>query len=231
MTSTPLFLCLFEHGKDLKMQMIPPVSLRWIHNTDDSDGVWIAQLVERWSRDWKVVGLIPSRSGRESSSSELTFCGYTYFGDCSTPVLPQWHVKDPCHPAKKCRWRVTPKNAYNLDLTKSEWAFQAWCENLLGKGAHTQLLRERLSTVVSACWVTGDWSWPKEWRTCVSLQQAGSLQPDQVGMARVWYNFCFIMYSFKSRLVIEKCKMWHLAYIYLHYYSFCFCSQWRDIEW
>ena len=37
---------------------------------------------------------------------------------------------------QKCRWKVTPKNAYNLDLKKSEWAdyaaVQAWCGNLSG---------------------------------------------------------------------------------------------------
>ena len=35
---------------------------------------------------------------------------------------------------QKCRWQVTPKHAYTLDLTKSEWAdyaaVQAKCENL-----------------------------------------------------------------------------------------------------
>ena len=31
-----------------------------------------------------------------------------------------------------------------------------------GKRAHTQLVRERSSTVVSARWASVDWSWPKE---------------------------------------------------------------------
>ena len=51
-----------------------------------------------------------------------------------TPVLPQWHVKDPGHFAK--RWQVTPKHAYTFDPTKSEWAdhaaFRAKCGNLSG---------------------------------------------------------------------------------------------------
>ena len=37
-----------------------------------------------------------------------------------TFMLPQWHGKDPGHSA--IRWQVTPKHAYTLDPTKSEWA-------------------------------------------------------------------------------------------------------------
>ena len=37
---------------------------------------------------------------------------------------------------QKCRWQVTPKHAYTLDPTKSEWAdyvaVQAECRNLSG---------------------------------------------------------------------------------------------------
>ena len=37
---------------------------------------------------------------------------------------------------QKCRWHVTPKHAYILDPTKSEWAdyatVQVWCGNLTG---------------------------------------------------------------------------------------------------
>ena len=43
------------------------------------------------------------------------------FNVSSNPVLPQWHVKDPDHSAKKCRWQVTPKHACTFDPTKSEW--------------------------------------------------------------------------------------------------------------
>ena len=41
------------------------------------------------------------------------------------PVLPQWHVKDPGHSAKKCRWQITPKHVHTLDPVKSEWAVYA----------------------------------------------------------------------------------------------------------
>ena len=36
----------------------------------------------------------------ELSSQVSTFCADSYFGICSTPVLPQQHVKDPVHPPK-----------------------------------------------------------------------------------------------------------------------------------
>ena len=38
----------------------------------------------------------------------------------SIPFLPQWHVKNPVI-MSKCRWQVTPKHAYTLESTKSEW--------------------------------------------------------------------------------------------------------------
>ena len=50
-------------------------------------------------------------------------------------MLTQWHVKDPGHPGKKCRWQVTPNHADTLDTSKSEWAdaaVQAECGNLSG---------------------------------------------------------------------------------------------------
>ena len=59
---------------------------------------------------------IPAGAAGEFSSPKLTLCANSYF------VLPQWHVKDPGLSAKKCRWQVTPKYAYTLDPTKSEWA-------------------------------------------------------------------------------------------------------------
>ena len=36
----------------------------------------------------------------EFSSPWSTFCADYHFGIRSTPVLPQWHVKDPGHSAK-----------------------------------------------------------------------------------------------------------------------------------
>ena len=42
---------------------------------------------------------------------------------CSTPVLPQWHLKDPIHSAKRAGGRLhLNTHNYTLDPVKSEWA-------------------------------------------------------------------------------------------------------------
>ena len=82
----------------------------------------IACRSERQTRDRKVASLNPDRSGERISSSELILCADSLFGVRFIPVLPQWHVKDPGHFCQKSRRQVTPKHAYTLDSTKSEWA-------------------------------------------------------------------------------------------------------------
>ena len=71
----------------------------------------------------------------EFSSPELTFCADFY----SVSVPP--HVtaaarKRPWSFCQKYGWQVTPKHAYTLDPSKSEWAdyaaVQAECGNLSG---------------------------------------------------------------------------------------------------
>ena len=74
---------------------------------------WVRTRVE------KVVVVV--RSGRRISFSRVNFVCRLLFGVRSSSVLPQWHVKDPGHSAKMCRWQVTPKHTYTLDPTKSEW--------------------------------------------------------------------------------------------------------------
>ena len=49
---------------------------------------------------------IPSGAAGEFSSPGSTLCADSYFGICSTPVLPQWHVKDPGHSAKGAGGRL-----------------------------------------------------------------------------------------------------------------------------
>ena len=43
---------------------------------------------------------IPAGTAGEFSSPGSNFCADSYFGIRSTPVLPQWHVKNPGHSAK-----------------------------------------------------------------------------------------------------------------------------------
>ena len=51
-----------------------------------------------------LVRTPPGAAGELSSpASASSVLIDSYFGIRSTPVLPQWHVKDPGHFAKKCR--------------------------------------------------------------------------------------------------------------------------------
>ena len=76
--------------------------------------------LERGTHDQKVANLSPGRSS-----------GRIFFSKLSVPTL----IRCPFHPCvtavackrpqsfcQKCRWQVTPKHAYTLDQTKSEWA-------------------------------------------------------------------------------------------------------------
>ena len=59
---------------------------------------------------------IPAGTAGEFSSPGSTFSADSDFGIRSTPVLPQLHVKNPGHSARKCRWQVTAKHAYTLRM-------------------------------------------------------------------------------------------------------------------
>ena len=49
---------------------------------------------------------IPAGAAGEFSSPWSTFFADSYFGICSTPVLPQEHLKDPGHSAKSAGDRL-----------------------------------------------------------------------------------------------------------------------------
>ena len=62
---------------------------------------------------------IPAGAAGEISSPELTLCADSLFGVCSTPVLPQWHVKFPGHSANSASGRLH-LNTYT-HLTQQSW--------------------------------------------------------------------------------------------------------------
>ena len=72
----------------------------------------IACWLEGRTRDRKVASSNPGSRAGEFSSPELTLCADTY----SVSVPP------PCYPSKSASGKLTPKPAYTLDPTKSEWA-------------------------------------------------------------------------------------------------------------
>ena len=59
--------------------------------------------LERWTHDWKVAS---SNPGRRIFFSRINYVCWLLFGVRSTPVLPQWHAKDPGHCAKSAGCRL-----------------------------------------------------------------------------------------------------------------------------
>ena len=55
----------------------------------------------RRTRARKVASSNPGRSGGKIFFSRVNFVCWLLIGVRSTPVLPQWHVKDPAHSAKR----------------------------------------------------------------------------------------------------------------------------------
>ena len=73
-------------------------------------------LVDGWTHDWKVAS---SNPGRRIFFSRVNFVLWLLFGVCSTPMLPQCHVKGPGHFAKSVGARLYSNT---LDPIKSERA-------------------------------------------------------------------------------------------------------------
>ena len=63
-------------------------------------------LEERRTRDRKVVSSSPGRSGGIIFFSIVSFLYRLSFSIRSTPMLPQWHVKEPGHSAKSAGDRI-----------------------------------------------------------------------------------------------------------------------------
>ena len=113
----------------------------------------------------KVASSSPGRSGGRIFFSRVNFLCSSSFGVRSTPVLQQWHVKDPGYSAKSAGGRLhlhtqTPLTKWKLEL--ADCAVRHSVETYKGKRAQTQLVRKHSATVVSARWAIVDWSWPKK---------------------------------------------------------------------
>ena len=75
----------------------------YCHTVMHTSAVLAAEIpwwLERRTRDRKVASSNPGRSGGKIFFSRVNFVCWLLFGVRSTPVLPQWHVKDPSHSAK-----------------------------------------------------------------------------------------------------------------------------------
>ena len=78
-------------------------------------------LVEHRTRHRKPLRVrIPAGAAGEFSSPELTLCADS-FGVRSTPVLPQWHVKDPGYSAKSASGRLHLNTHTPLTQRSPSW--------------------------------------------------------------------------------------------------------------
>ena len=85
------------------------------------DPVWlpgIACWLERRTCDRKVASSNPSRSGGRIFFSRVNFVCWLLFRVCSTPVLLQWHIKDPDHFAKSGSGRLH----LNMHTPLTQWS-------------------------------------------------------------------------------------------------------------
>ena len=110
--------------------------------------------------------LNPSWKGRRIFFSRVNFVCWLLFRVCSITVLLQWHVKDPGHSAKSTGgWiQLKKQTPWSRQILSGLTMLSRHSVGTyhLGRQAHTQLMREHSTTVVSACWATVDWSWPRK---------------------------------------------------------------------
>ena len=85
-------------------------------------GAGIAQWLERQSRDWKVAGSNPSRSGGRIFFSGVNFLCWLLFRCPFHPRVTAVARKRPRSFRQKCRWQVTTKHAYTLCM----WLCMKW---------------------------------------------------------------------------------------------------------
>ena len=158
----------------------------FVRGLNYTEGRRCSSVVERRTRDRKVMGSIHGRSSGRSFFPRVKFL-------CRLILVS---VPPPCHRSSTLEMSViqrksaggrlqlntqTPLNQIRslLDPTKSEltsYAGQAWRVNLSGKRVRTQHVRERFSTVVSARRATLAWkklNWWARWSPLEKKNSAG----------------------------------------------------------
>ena len=91
----PIHCLLFSRGTRRKK--------RWLHDGSivyNAVGNLIACWLKRWTRNERLQVWILAGAVRKLSSPESTLCADSLLSVRSTPMLPQWHVKDPGHSAQ-----------------------------------------------------------------------------------------------------------------------------------
>ena len=88
----------------------------------DDRGAGIAQWLERRTRDRKVAGSNPCRSGGRILFSRVNFLCWLLFRYPFHPRVTAVARKRPRSFCQKCRWQVTAKHAYTLCI----WLCMKW---------------------------------------------------------------------------------------------------------
>ena len=120
---TEHFECMLNFCNHFGCILLPFITTvyRWkVHCPDPSNSLNRGQ-----AHDQKVTGLSPGRSGERSF-----FCSQisalTYFSISSTPMLPQWHMKNPSHSAKSVGGRLM-LNTHASYICGFAWSNMTWC--------------------------------------------------------------------------------------------------------
>ena len=82
----------------------------------------IAQWLERRTRDWKVAGSNPCRSGGRIFFSRVDYLCWLFFRYPFHPRVTAVARKRPRSFCRKCRWQVTTKHACTLRM----WLCMKW---------------------------------------------------------------------------------------------------------
>ena len=146
----------------IKNARILNISYCHLRTVNSYRGARVACWLERRTRDRTVASSNPAGAAGEFFSSRVSSVCWLLFGVRSTPVLPQWHVKDPGHSVKSAGGRLhsnthtplTKRSRSGLTMPLSRQNVGIYQER-----AHTQLVREHSVTVVSARWTAVDCSW------------------------------------------------------------------------
>ena len=85
-------------------------------------GAGIAEWLERRTRDWKVAGSNPCRSGGRIFFSRVNFLCWLLFWYPFHPRVTAVAHKRSRSFCQKCRWQVTAKHAYTLRM----WLCMKW---------------------------------------------------------------------------------------------------------
>ena len=98
-------------------------------------GAGIAQWLERWTCDWKVIGSNPCGSGGGILFSRVNFLCWLLFWYPFHPHVTTVPRKRPWSSCQKCWWQLTAKHAYTL------WSYVcdfAWSDMVHGCMVYTE---------------------------------------------------------------------------------------------